>query len=117
MAPIDENPEINIGTINNHPKWRSLIDSFINYLSNKKIRNNPVDVRENIRFKGGFFSKWIAEHFGETVCVFSIEFKKTFMDEWSGQVDALHLKQLQHILSSLLPFLYDELRQLSTQSR
>ena len=46
-----------------------------------------LDVRENIKFDGGYFAQWIGERFPGTVCNLCIEFKKFFMDEWTGTLD------------------------------
>ncbi|HYH57461.1 MAG TPA: N-formylglutamate amidohydrolase, partial [Anseongella sp.] len=52
-----QEPEINIGTIHNHDKWRPLIDYFMGRLSAATINGRHPDVRENVKFKGGEFSK------------------------------------------------------------
>ena len=50
-----------------------------------------LDVRENIKFRGGAFTRWVHETFPETGCSLAIEFKKFFMDEWTGELNvALH---------------------------
>lgn len=108
-ASADENPEINIGTIYNHPKWAGLTQKFMGYLSHARITNRSVDVRENVRFKGGGFSEWVNERYGHKGCVLSVEFKKTFMDEWTGRVDVAHLHDLRKVLEGSLPLLANEL--------
>lgn len=37
--------------------------------------------------------------FTESGCVLAIEVKKTFMDEWTGEVDEMHLRALRETLS------------------
>jgi len=113
-APIDENPEINIGTIHNLPKWRPLITRFTAFLSQTLIKGREPDVRENVKFKGGYFSEWICQHYGNHGCVLSIEFKKNFMDEWTGRVDIDHLADIQQALKNSLPILINELHKIST---
>lgn len=110
-APADENPEINIGTIHNLPKWKPLIKQFIDFLSQSNVKGHRPDVRENVKFKGGYFSKWICEHYGNAGCVLSIEFKKTFMDEWTGRVDIDHLLDIQLALKDSLAVLKTALQQ------
>lgn len=111
-APIEENPEINIGTIHNLAKWQPLIDRFIEGLSKTKIMGHRPDVKENVKFKGGDFSKWICTHYGDYGCVLSIEFKKTFMDEWTGRLDVDHLLAIQHALKDNLSVLKAGLQQI-----
>jgi hypothetical protein len=46
-----------------------------------------LDVRENVKFFGGQFPRWIHDNFPETVCALAIEVKKFFMNEWTGELD------------------------------
>jgi len=108
-----DNPEINIGTVHNQGKWASLTQAFIQYLSQSTIQGHLPDVRENIKFKGGAFAKWICQHYGDFGCVLSVEFKKTFMDEWTGRVNIHHLKDLQNALAGSIPLLKYQLRAIS----
>ncbi|MFC6102011.1 N-formylglutamate amidohydrolase [Olivibacter domesticus] len=109
-ASKQQNPEINIGTKNNLPHARALIDTFIDFLSQSKIYGHRPDVRENIKFQGGEFSKWIANYYGQYGCVLSIEFKKTFMDEWTGRANIKHLMDIQATLKDSIPLLKKELK-------
>src|SRR5690606_15764374 len=111
-AISSENPEINIGTANNISKWKPIIDTFIDSLSKTTIDDHFPDVRENIKFKGGTFSNWICSQYSKFGCVLSVEFKKTFMDEWTGRVNISHLMDIQRALqASILP-LETELKKL-----
>ncbi len=108
-APREENPEINIGTIHNDPKWAGLTQKFIGYLAHARVGDRRPDVRENVKFKGGGFSEWVNERYSGKGCVLSVEFKKTFMDEWTGRVDVAHLRDLNRMLEGSIPLLMDEL--------
>lgn len=109
MASIRENPEINVGTGFNHQKWKPLGYDLTKFLTHHHIGGRFVDARENVKFKGGGFSEWINQHYGEYGCVLSLEFKKTFMDEWTGRVDVQHLHRIRSILSGCIPFLLDKI--------
>lgn len=81
----EDNPEINIGTgTMNRERWAPLINTLIGDLSNHRFMGRTLDVRENIKFKGGGFPAFIHEHFPETGCAVAIEVKKFWMDEWTG---------------------------------
>lgn len=108
-APIESHPEINLGTFYNSEKWDSILDQFKGYLSHCKIQNKYPDVRNNIIFKGGGMAQWVIQHFGEKGAVVSVEFKKTFMDEWTGRVNLKHIEEIQQALSGSLPLLEYEL--------
>ena len=83
-----ENPEINVGTGHiNHAIFRPVIDTFIETLSSQPFQGRTLDVRENIKFRGGNFARRIHQRYPDTVCVLAVEFKKVFMDEWTGVVD------------------------------
>ena len=53
-----------------------------------------MDVRENVRFRGGELSRWVNERYRDRGCALAIEFKKMFMDEWTGTVDERHVEEL-----------------------
>ncbi len=110
-APADENPEVNIGTGNiNREYWGSLIDRFMNDLKEFDFGGRQLDVRENVRFKGGHFSKWIGENFPQTACVLAIEVKKFFMDEWTGEKDNKQMHLLKQAFISTRPGVLRELK-------
>jgi N-formylglutamate deformylase len=105
-----DNPEVNIGTGTlNRERWGSLIDRFISDLSGYDFLGRNLDVRENIKFQGGNFARWIHERFPESVCVLSIELKKFFMDEWTGKPDQAILEAIQSALQSTTEGVIEEL--------
>lgn len=112
-APFESNPEINIGSKYNESKWNIQTNNFINFLSNSTINGHAPDVRENIKFKGGGFSQWVNQHYSEHGYVLSIEFKKTFMDEWTGRGDIAHIQDIRRILIDSIPFLTDDIHSAS----
>ncbi|WP_353182382.1 N-formylglutamate amidohydrolase [Parapedobacter lycopersici] len=108
-AETAENPEINIGTAHNRAPWKTFGERFTRFLTHHRISNHPADVRENIKFGGGGFSEWINDRYGSYGCVLSLEFKKVFMDEWTGRVDIQHLNDLKQLLRCSIPYLLDML--------
>jgi N-formylglutamate amidohydrolase len=113
-----ENPEVNIGTgTMDRNRWASIVDRFIVNLRNFDFRGRNLDVRENVKFRGGFFPTWIHEHYPESVCVLSVEFKKFFMDEWTGEPDRLQLRAIERALKSTVWGIHEELVKLKLDSR
>jgi N-formylglutamate deformylase len=97
-APFDDpqsNPQVNLGTAYNDPKWRPVLDRFMSDLRDHDFPGGKLDVRENIKFEGGYFAQWVGERYPTTICNLCIEFKKFFMDEWSGVPDASELDAMQ----------------------
>ncbi len=115
-APPDDplkNPDINIGTgTMEREKWARLIDHFIKDLKAYHYEGGHLDVRENVKFKGRQFAKWVHSNFSESGCVLSIEIKKIFMDEWTGTVNKRKLKSIFFALKSSLPGISEELQRL-----
>ncbi|UIR57712.1 N-formylglutamate amidohydrolase [Sphingobacterium sp. SRCM116780] len=99
------NPQINIGTIHNKGIWRPLIDTFMKYLTENNINGQSIDVRENVKFSGGYLSQWITSKYGQKGCVLSIEFRKDFMNEWTGIPNLNHVEALRKLLHSSLSFI------------
>ena len=93
------NPEVNIGTGTlDRELWGDLADRFIDDMRSFDYLGRHLDVRENVRFRGGHFSQWVHESFPDSGCCLAIEFKKFFMDEWSG---ALFDEQAEAITGAL----------------
>lgn len=110
VADPSMNPEINIGSKNNSPLFRDLIANYITFLSRQEINGKHPEVGENVKFDGGGMSQWIFENFPDEVCTISVEFKKTFMDEWTGIADVNHLNSIRDALKNSIDFLEYELK-------
>jgi N-formylglutamate amidohydrolase len=101
-ADPQTHPEVNIGTGSmDREYWTPVVDGVIAQLRGHNYLGRGLDVRENIRFKGGAFCRWIHETFPRQVCAIAIEFKKFFMDEWTGEVDRGQLAELRSALESM----------------
>ena len=110
-ADAAANPEINIGTGSlDRTRWGGLVDRFIRELAAAAPNGSPLDVRENVKFKGGELSKWVHRTFPTTGCCLAVEFKKTFMNEWTGEVVEARLAALARAVASTLPGLVESLR-------
>ncbi len=98
------NPEINVGTGTlNRDLWAPVIDCFLHLMRGYDYFGRHLDVRENIRFKGGYLSRWIHGRYPGRACVLAIEVKKIFMDEWSGAVDIFRLNELKNAFYTTVP--------------
>lgn len=111
-TPRDEAPDINIGTFSmDRQRWAPVVDAFIEALSGHRINGQAVDVRENVSFQGkGEQTRFVHANFPEHGCAIAVEFKKIFMDEWSGEPDWDVIERLRTILASTVPVLERALR-------
>lgn len=104
------NPEVNLGTgTMNRSRWAPVVDRFLSAMRDADFLGRRLDVRENVKFRGGYFARWTHRHYPESACVLSIEFKKIFMDEWKGTPDPRRLDALQEALASTVPAVLEEL--------
>ncbi len=94
------NPEVNVGTGTvDRGRWGPVVDAFI-----EAVRSHGgLDVRENVRFRGGHFPRWVNATYAGRGCALALEFKKTWIDEWTGEVDADHLGRLITALRHAVP--------------
>jgi N-formylglutamate amidohydrolase len=114
-APADANPEVNVGTGSvDRDRWSGLVDRFIGDLGRQEVAGHLIDVRENVRFQGGELSRWVNQRYDGRGCALAIEFKKQFMDEWTGTVDEHHLDGLRRALTTVVAEMIDELRCLAS---
>lgn len=112
-ADAEANPEVNIGTGTvDRALWGPVVDRFLLELKRFDFGGRSLDVRENVKFKGGHLSRWTHESFPQTGCAVAIEFKKTFMDEWTGRLDAAHHGRILEALRSTVPGVLEELSRL-----
>jgi N-formylglutamate deformylase len=107
-APPAENPELNVGTGTlDRERWHRVVDGFIDGMRAQRVGQRTVDVRENVRFEGGQLVRWIHERYADTGCALALEFKKVFMDEWTGEPDDEHIAELGRALLAVVPRLGD----------
>ena len=117
-APSEGNPEVNIGTgTMDRALWAPLVDRFIKDLGSFDFGGRQLDVRENVKFQGGQFSRWVHESFPGTGCSLAIEFKKTFMDEWTGELSTAEHDRILPALHSTVPGVLEELTKYRESSR
>jgi N-formylglutamate amidohydrolase len=106
-ADAEANPEVNVGTGTlDRDRWGPLVDRFLADLAGAGEATSlgrALDVRENVKFQGGHLSQHLHARFGSDVCVLAVEFKKTFMNEWTGVPDVAHLAALREALDATLP--------------
>ena len=107
------NPEINLGTgTMDRAYWSPLVDRFLNELGKAEFQGRPLDIRENVKFKGGYFPRWIHENYSRSVCCLSIEVKKIYMDEWTGMPDPAALEAFGDALRRTIPGVLKVLREI-----
>jgi len=111
------NPDINLGTgtIEDRRHWEALIDRFKYDMRQFDFAGRSLDVRENVKFKGGHFAQWIHAKYAKHACVLSVEFKKFFMDEWSGIPDRDKIELIRQLLALTIPGLTEELKKIGAK--
>lgn len=85
--PQLKNPDIIIGRNNLPDTAYPLLEGLREALNGQSYQGKSLDCRCDVKFPGGYFSRWMNSGFGEKVLCPAIEFKKTFMDEWSGELN------------------------------
>ncbi len=106
-------PDVNLGTGTMHrARWAPVVDRVVRELSECEYLGRRLDVRENIKFRGGNFSRWVHETFPEVGCSLAIEFKKFFMDEWSGQLFEDQHQGIRELLAQVAAGVLEELEAL-----
>lgn len=112
-ADVRQNPDVNVGTgTMDRRRWAPVVDRFIVDLRNYDFLGRHLDVRENVRFRGGHFPAWIHQKFPQQVCVLAVEIKKFFMDEWTGEPDMAQKAAVLRALKSTVWGIHEELLRL-----
>lgn len=104
-------PEINVGTGGlDRERWAPVVERFNHDLHQYPFFGRHLDVRENVRFQGGYFPRWVAQRFPESACPLAIEVKKVYVDEWTGRERPWVVDELRRALASTLPGVTQALR-------
>jgi hypothetical protein len=100
-TPQEEAPDINIGTFSMpREHWDFLIDPLIAALRKFDFNGRRLDVRENVAFQGkGYQARFVHERYPLRGCAIALEFKKFFMDEWTGQPDRSEIEAMRALVS------------------
>jgi hypothetical protein len=91
--PQDDAPDINIGT-HSMPRedWAFLLEPLMEAMRGFDFLGRRLDVRENVAFQGkGELARFVHQRHPRAGCAIAIEFKKFYMDEWTGEPDPREL--------------------------
>ena len=81
-------PDINLGTGSVPARRpREPIERCLAALRAARVGGRALDVRENVKFRGGYLSQWVHQRYPDQGLALAIEVKKFFMDEWTGVPD------------------------------
>lgn len=109
--PPEENPDVNVGTASlDRDRWGDVVDTFVDVMRSATVDGAPLDVRENVRFGGAHLARWVHERYPGVGCALALEMKKTFMDEWTGRLDAGRLEALISALRPTVPAVVEAVR-------
>lgn len=102
-TPQEEAPDINLGTFSMpREHWAFLIDPLMEALRGFDFNGRTLDVRENVAFQGrGYQARFVHDRYPMRGCAIALEFKKFFMDEWTGVPDQAELGAMRRFVSFL----------------
>jgi hypothetical protein len=100
-TPQEKAPDINIGTFSMpRERWAGLVDPLMDAMRSFDFNGRRLDVRENVAFEGkGEQTRFVHERYPEQGCAIALEFKKFFMDEWSGAPDPCELEAMRRFIA------------------
>ena len=85
-TPQAEAPDINIGTFSMpRASWAPVLEPVMAAMAAHDFNGRRLDVRENVAFQGkGELTRFVHERYPGRGCAIAVEFKKFYMDEWTG---------------------------------
>lgn len=95
-------PDINIGT-SSMPRdhWAFLLDPLMEGMRSFDFNGRRLDVRENVAFQGkGELTRFVHARYPQAGCAIALEFKKFYMDEWSGAPHADELAAMRAFIGN-----------------
>lgn len=91
-------PVLNLGTTSvKHEKWRPVINSWLSALKNMSVDGVDITAAENDIFYGKGYLAGHCHGLYDDVLVLATEAKKVFMNELTGEADAVVLPSLQTV--------------------
>jgi hypothetical protein len=101
---------VNVGTGSvDTERWGGVATSFVDELGRREVLGETLDVRDNVRFRGAELTRWVNTCYGDRGVALAVEFKKVFMDEWTGEPDLRHLAELRRAVEASISAVLDEL--------
>jgi len=100
-SPRAEAPDINIGTFSMpRDQWAFLLDPLIQAMRDFDFNGRRLDVRENVAFQGkGEQARFVHARFPNKGCAIALEFKKFYMDEWTGEPNPRELDAMRRFIA------------------
>ena len=81
-------------------EWAFLLGPLMEAMAGFDFNGRRLDVRENVAFQGkGEQTRFVHERYPGKGCAIALEFKKFFMDEWSGQPDPAELAAMRRFIA------------------
>jgi hypothetical protein len=102
-TPQEKAPDINIGTFSMpRAQWAFLVDPLIEEMRAFDFNGRRLDVRENVAFQGkGEQARFVHAHYPGAGCAIAFEYKKFYMDEWTGEPDPAELAAMRALIAHL----------------
>lgn len=103
-SSAQDNPDIDLGfTTFDHARFGDLAARFQGALASHKTGGKFFDVRENVRYPdGGHWPEWVYARFPEHICTITVEYKKMYMDEWTGTADLNRVEDIRAGLANAI---------------
>ena len=80
-------------------EWAFLLDPLMEAMRGFDFNGRRLDVRENVAFQGkGEQTRFVHERYPGRGCAIALEFKKFFMDEWTGEPDPAELAAMRRFI-------------------
>jgi hypothetical protein len=99
--PREAAPDINIGTHSMpRARWAFLLEPLIEAMRAFDFNGRKLDVRENVAFEGrGELARFVHERHPGHGCAIALEFRKFYMDEWTGIPDPSELSAMRAFIT------------------
>lgn len=102
-TPQDEAPDVNIGTFSMpRDEWAWFLDPLMDAMRAFDFNGRTLDVRENVAFQGrGEQTRFVHHRYPGAGCAIALEFKKFYMDEWTGEPDPAEVEAMRRFIAAI----------------
>jgi len=98
--PQADNPDIILGRSNMSVRYYEKVEALRGILDQAQWRGGSIDCRADVKFPGGFLARYLNAHYPDRLLCLAVEFKKIWMDEWTGVLDREAWDELKTLFKS-----------------
>jgi hypothetical protein len=81
-------------------RYHKKVEALRASLDGRQWQGRSIDCRADVKFPGGYLARYLNAHYSDRLLCIAVEFKKLWMDEWTGLLDRKAWDEMKALFSS-----------------